>query len=179
MDREKFMQWYKGDPNVGIAFDAIKNGLLLFGIYSPLVLIGAIATARVEIGRSFILCSEKTDGKYLEGRLDLGNKIAGDGFRFRGRGYIQLTGRYNYDFYGKTINENLVKDPELANEPGQAGMILASFFKVHKIDQMCNNLDWHKVRQTVNGINKKTGQPNGIDEFMKIVVQYMDIKITS
>lgn len=177
MDRDKFMAWYQENPQAGIAFDAIKNGLLLFGIYSELTMIGAMAIARVEVGRDFPLCCENTDGKYLEGRADLGNVQKGDGFKFRGRGWIQLTGRYNYDFFGKMINENLISDPDMALEPGQSGMLLAAFFKSKKINEMCDRLDWFAVRKAVNGVNKKTGLPNGIEEFIKIIPQYIDVKI--
>jgi len=177
MDKEKFMLWYQGNPQASIAFDAIKNGLLLFGIYSDLTMIGAMATARVEVGREFPLCAEKTDGLYLEGRADLGNTQKGDGFKFRGRGWVQLTGKYNYDFFGRMINENLIADPEMALEPGQAGMLLAAFFKSKNIPAMCEKLDWYSVRKTINGINKATGVPNGLADFLKIVVQYMQVEI--
>ena len=179
MDKEKFLQWYDGNPQACIAYDCIKNGLLLFGIYSPLTMIGAMATARVEVGRNFPLIAENTDGKYLEGRKDLGNINKGDGFKYRGRGWLQLTGKYNYGFFGRMINEDLLKDPDMALEAGQAGMLLAAFFKSNKIPAMCEKLDWYSVRKTINGINKTTGQPNGIDEFIKIVAQYMEVKIVS
>ena len=53
---------------------------------------------------------ELSDGKYLEGRDDLGNFNAGDGPRYKGAGYIQLTGRYNYQQFANFIN-----DPEVMN----------------------------------------------------------------
>ncbi len=59
----------------------------------------------------------------------LGNTQPGDGARFKGRGYVQLTGRGNYTRIGKQLGLDLVGHPELANDPASAGMILARFLK--------------------------------------------------
>lgn len=59
----------------------------------------------------------------------LGNTKAGDGARFKGRGFIQLTGRDNYTRIGKQIGVDLAKSPELANDGATAGRILAQFLK--------------------------------------------------
>lgn len=47
----------------------------------------------------------------------LGNIHPGDGFRFRGRGPIQLTGRANYQRYAQKIGADLIRNPDLINEP--------------------------------------------------------------
>ena len=57
----------------------------------------------------------------------LGNTQPGDGARFKGRGYIQLTGRFNYTRVGQQIGVDLVAAPEMANDPATAGVILAQF----------------------------------------------------
>jgi predicted chitinase len=57
----------------------------------------------------------------------MGNTEPGDGFKYRGRGYIQLTGKNNYRFYGKKVGEDLVKNPDLANDPTVAAKISASY----------------------------------------------------
>jgi hypothetical protein len=60
----------------------------------------------------------------------LGNTVPGDGARFKGRGYIQLTGRDNYKRIGGLIGVDLVSDPSAANTPSIAGLILAQFLKI-------------------------------------------------
>ncbi len=66
-----------------------------------------------------------------DNRKDLGNQGPPDGERFRGRGFIQLTGRTNYQVHGPAIGlgDQLVQNPELANAPDIAARLLASFLK--------------------------------------------------
>lgn len=59
----------------------------------------------------------------------LGNTSPGDGYKYRGRGYIQLTGKENYERYGKKLGIDLVNDPDLANDPSIAIKIAAEYLK--------------------------------------------------
>ena len=59
----------------------------------------------------------------------LGNTEDGDGELFHGRGYIQLTGRYNYDKAGKALGLDLVNNPDLAAEPKHAARIAVWYWK--------------------------------------------------
>ena len=60
----------------------------------------------------------------------MGNTSPGDGYKYIGRGYIQLTGKENYTKVGKLIGVDLVNNPELANDPEIAAKIVPAFFKV-------------------------------------------------
>lgn len=69
-----------------------------------------------------------------DNRQDLGNTGPPDGERYRGRGFIQLTGRANYRQHGTAIGEpDLVDNPERANGPDVAARLLASFIKAHEL----------------------------------------------
>ena len=61
----------------------------------------------------FKAMEEYASGRAYEGRADLGNIQPGDGVRYKGRGYIQLTGRANYRYYGQVLGvepENLIQE---------------------------------------------------------------------
>ncbi len=96
-----------------------------------------------------------------EGRADLGNVQAGDGERFPGRGYIQLTGRANYERYGDRLYVDLAANPEKANDPKVAAQILALFISDREVRilEALQAQDWAKARKIVNG------GTHGLDRF--------------
>jgi len=63
----------------------------------------------------------------------LGNTQDGDGWNYRGRGLIQLTGRYNYNKYGPLVGVDLIANPEMANDPETAVKIAVAYFKTKSI----------------------------------------------
>lgn len=82
----------------------------------------------VEYGGS--LDFRKYDPKFAPKKAKiLGNTKIGDGVRYKGRGYIQLTGRYNYTKASKALGIDLVNKPELAQHPDTAAEIALLFWK--------------------------------------------------
>lgn len=59
----------------------------------------------------------------------LGNTSRGDGERYKGRGYIQLTGKYNYQQASKALGLDLVKKPELVEKPEVAAKVAVWFWQ--------------------------------------------------
>ena len=98
-------------------------------------------------------------------RSDLGNQGKGDGAKYRGRGYIQLTGRFNYQKYGAALGmgNKLATDPELANDPAIAGKLLAAFLKDKEraLKEAIIIGDLRQARRLVNGGS------HGLDRFME------------
>lgn len=96
-------------------------------------------------------------------RSDLGNQGKGDGGKYRGRGYVQLTGRFNYQKYGAALgmSNKLASDPELANNPAVAGKLLAAFLKDKEraIKEALIIDDLRLARRLVNGGS------HGLDRF--------------
>ena len=96
-------------------------------------------------------------------RKDLGNQGPPDGERFKGRGFIQLTGRDNYQRHGAAIGlgDQLVEEPDLANDSGIASELLASFIKGQEsgIRQALDQDDLRQARKLVNGGS------HGLDRF--------------
>jgi peptidoglycan L-alanyl-D-glutamate endopeptidase CwlK len=98
-----------------------------------------------------------------DNRADLGNRGKPDGERFRGRGYVQLTGRFNYAKYGEAIGlgKRLLDEPELASDPRIAGKLLAAFLapRERAIKQALLERDYRAARRLVNGGS------HGLDRF--------------
>src|SRR5205085_6750449 len=81
----------------------------------------------------------------------LGNVNDGDGYKYRGRGFIQLTGRDTYKSIGSMIGVDLVSHPDLAAEPGTAAKIACAFWTSRNINSACDSGDFTQVTQLING----------------------------
>jgi len=89
---------------------------------------------------------------------DLGNTEPGDGWRYRGRGLIQITGRSEYARVGELVGINLLENPDLAMDPVSAVKIAAHLF----VDKGCCELaDRGKFKAITKRIN---GGYNGLDD---------------
>jgi len=90
-----------------------------------------------------------------DSRRDLGNLGSPDGERYRGRGYVQLTGRFNYRRYGEAIGlgDGLEREPDLASRPDLAGRLLSAFLKDKErpIKEALLDDDLPGARRLVNG----------------------------
>ena len=99
-----------------------------------------------------------------QGRRDLGNLKPGDGARFHGRGYVQLTGRLNYAFMGKVFGIDLTSsdaaadramDPELAARIMFLGMEAGTFTGKRLGDYFAGRrADWENARRIINGTDR-------------------------
>ncbi len=136
--------------NVRNFWPEIANSLKKRGITSTNAVIAVLATIQVEVG-SFKPIPEYASGANYEGRSDLGNTQHGDGVRYKGRGFIQLTGRANYASYGQKLGVDLVGNPGLALDPRIAAEVLAEYFAQRGIPAMADRGDWQAVRKAVNG----------------------------
>lgn len=94
---------------------------------------------------------EYASGAAYEGRRDLGNVRAGDGRRFRGRGPIQITGRYNYEKYGKKLGIDLVNKPELAETPEIGVKIAVQYWTDNNLNALADKDDVRKITKRING----------------------------
>ena len=86
-----------------------------------------------------------------EGRAALGNTMPGDGFRYRGRGLIQITGRANYAACGEGLGLDLIKQPELLEEPQHACMSAAWFWATNGLNTLADTGCFDQITQRING----------------------------
>jgi len=154
--------------NVEQHWPGLQQAMAECGLENRACMIAAIATIGTEVP-SFLPINEYGGNAYFtkmyEGRKDLGNTQPGDGARYHGRGYIQLTGRANYRAYGQKLGLPLEQNPDLALQPDVAARILARYMKDRGIDKLAERGDWQGVRRAVNG------GLNGWDRFSSLVNQ--------
>ena len=86
-----------------------------------------------------------------EGRRDLGNVQIGDGYRFRGRGLIQTTGRANYVATGKALGVDLIAKPELLALPELAARSAAWYWKSRNLNALADAGDFERITRKING----------------------------
>jgi len=96
----------------------------------------------------------KIASKVYGGRMGNGPESTGEGFKFRGRGYIQLTGKDNYTAFGKSINEDILSNPDKVAS-SYALLSAAWFFnknRLHKMaDEGATDTVVTKITKRVNG----------------------------
>ena len=114
-----------------------------------------VAQCRAETD-DFRLSTEQGAASYFdryEGNTGLGNTQQGDGRRFRGRGWIQLTGRYNYTRASRALfgDERLVENPELAAREDVANKTAIWYFEDRVMPNCDDPMDVAKVSRLVNG----------------------------
>jgi hypothetical protein len=150
--------------NITANLPFVLDGLRGCGLTDRAMVLMALATIRAETegflpiseGRSKFNTAVTPFDKYDPGTSigkALGNISPGDGARFKGRGYVQLTGRSNYKKIGAQIGTDLESNPDLANNPKVAGQILAQFLKnkESRIRKALANDDLKDARKTING----------------------------
>lgn len=136
-----------------------------FGIDTPIRMVHFLAQVFHESG-ALRYTEEIASGKQYEGRKDLGNVNPGDGVKFKGRGFIQITGRANYQAYrdsGFCVG-NLMAHPEwLSKSPGHTKSAMWFWYK-NNLSQIADHDDGGKIGEDiVKHITKKVnGGYNGL-----------------
>ena len=77
--------------------------------------------------------------------------MAGDGFKYRGRGLIQVTGRANYAACGEALGVDLVNQPELLEQPQYACMSAAWYWAIKGLNTLADTGDFERITRRING----------------------------
>lgn len=120
-----------------------------------------LATTKHECADRWHPITEFASGKAYEGRRDLGNTQKGDGVKFKGRGYVQITGRTNYEYFSRRLGVDLVGNPdnalsaETAYEVMSIGMREGRFTR-KKLSDYINDrhCDYVNARRIINGTDR-------------------------
>ncbi|ENU08677.1 glycoside hydrolase family 19 protein [Acinetobacter calcoaceticus] len=126
-------------------------------LYNELRFAHFIAQLAHESG-NFRYMEEIATGASYEGRKDLGNIMAGDGVRFKGRGPIQLTGRANYQKYGRVLGIDFESHPELVAIPSIGFLVACKFWVNNGLNELSDRDDVLTITRRING------GTNGLDD---------------
>lgn len=116
----------------------------------------------------FIYKEELASGVAYEGRSDLGNVQSGDGKRYKGRGYIQLTGRANYRKYGPVAGADFEGNPTIVASQYFADTA-CMFWKSNKLAKRCTDSTTTTIKVVTKKIN---GGFNGLDDRIRKFTKY-------
>ena len=105
----------------------------------------------LEIANEYSRNPKKIANKVYASRMGNRDESSGDGFRFRGRGCIQLTGHANYFHAGKACGEDFVMNPDLVATPKYAAMTAGWFWNTHKLNQYADARDYVSMTKKING----------------------------
>jgi putative chitinase len=94
---------------------------------------------------------EMIANKVYGGRADLGNTEDGDGWKFHGRGVIQLTGRANYTVCGQALGQPFTSDPSLLLDPEWACLSAGWFWNKKGLNALADIEDWTTMTKRING----------------------------
>jgi putative chitinase len=141
------------EADIAKFFPQMVPALLTYAIDTPL----RPAYFLAQIGHesdALRFTEELASGDAYENRADLGNTQPGDGRKFKGRGLIQLTGRSNYEKYGRAKGRNFTDGDNgsvIATDPQLAVDVACWFWKTHGLNELADQDDVRAVTQRING----------------------------
>jgi putative chitinase len=104
-------------------------------------------------------------------RMENGSPESGDGWRFRGRGYIQLTGRANYRLFNQTVNEDILSTPDLVADKYPL-LSAAWFWNTNNLNTLA---DSGSTREDITKVTRRVnGGTNGLDDRIFKFNQYFN-----
>ena len=133
--------------NLNYSAKALKS---VFGKYFP-----------GDLNEQYARNPEKIASRVYGGRMGNGDEETKEGWKYRGRGYIQLTGKNNYADFGNFINEDVVSNPDSVSEK-YALSSAAFFFNKNKLWSIC---DMGSTEEIVKKLTKRVnGGDHGLDD---------------
>jgi putative chitinase len=112
---------------------------------------------------------QKIANRIYGNRMGNRDEASGDGYRFRGSGFLQLTGHSNFYHAGQALGEDFVMQPELVRTPKYAAMTAGWFWQTHKLNQYADSRDFVMMTKKING------GIIGLDDRIKHINHALDI----
>lgn len=138
------------------------------GINTPLRLSHFFAQIHHESGGGLYLRELGKDSYFLkyEGRKDLGNTQKGDGLKYKGRGFIQITGRANYTELSKFSGVDFIANPELLEQESNAMVSAIWFWNKRGLNSLADKDDVKAITKKING------GFNGLNDRVNLLAKY-------
>lgn len=150
-------QWFKyNKENLNYSDKALRS---VFGKYFP----------TQELATSYARQPEKIANRVYANRMGNGDESSGDGWKYRGRGLIELTGKENYQKYGLARNIDVLSTPEKLSEPYYAIDSAVWFWNSHSLNKYADQDDILAITKRING------GTNGLDERKDCLAIYKEI----
>lgn len=149
VEQLKAISTYISDSNANNYLPQINATLAKYQINTPMRVCHFLAQIIHESG-SFNYTKELDGGDAYEGRADLGNNQPGDGPRYKGRGFIQLTGRANYQAYSGAIGVDVISNPDLVATDYPAD-VSGWFWEQHHLNYLADQDGLTAITKIING----------------------------
>lgn len=94
---------------------------------------------------------QKIANRIYSNRMGNRDESSGDGWRFRGSGFLQLTGHSNFYHAGQALGVDFVMQPELVRTPMYAAQTAGWFWQTHKLNQYADSGDFVTMTKRING----------------------------
>ncbi len=104
-----------------------------------------------EIANEYARQPEKIANKVYGGRMGNDVESSGEGWKYRGRGIKQLTGKENYERCGSSLGVDLVSDPDLLLDPKYAALSAGLFWNKHNLNDLADKGDIETMTKRING----------------------------
>lgn len=94
---------------------------------------------------------QKIANRIYSNRMGNRDEASGDGWRFRGSGFLQLTGMSNFFHAGQALGVDFIMQPELVRTPMYAAQTAGWFWQTHKLNQYADSGDFVTMTKRING----------------------------
>ena len=123
--------------------------------YSPEVRLFNTFTTRfktIQIAKNYFGKPEAIANFVYANRMGNGSEESGDGWRYRGRGVIQLTGKNNYVRFNEHAEQNIIENPDLVASNKELALRSACWFwEKNNLNQFADNKDFRELTRRING----------------------------
>jgi len=105
----------------------------------------------LDIANQYARNPKKIANMVYSSRMGNRDESSGDGYRFRGRGCIQLTGHANYFHAGQALGVDFVMEPDLVATPKYAALTAGWFWSTHDCNRLAEEANWTGLTKKING----------------------------